>query len=140
VCAACSIISVLTQWGATLVIKLRERCVFAFLRQHDFERSKPQTPLSVAAALRTPASLPRRSTHQSGHRAPPQPQKSASARLKSVAPLILRHTQVLVKQRVTAPRMPSSRARGIFFAFSAPLFRYPPHILGLPKIRVIPLP
>ena len=24
-CAACSIISVLTQWGATLVIKLRER-------------------------------------------------------------------------------------------------------------------
>jgi hypothetical protein len=25
VCAACSIISVLTQWGATLVIKLRER-------------------------------------------------------------------------------------------------------------------
>ena len=25
VCAACSIISVLTQWGATLVIKIRER-------------------------------------------------------------------------------------------------------------------
>ena len=28
VCAACSIISVLTQWGATLVIKIRESCMW----------------------------------------------------------------------------------------------------------------
>ena len=37
VCAACSIISVLTQWGATLVIKLRER-------ERERERARPLRP------------------------------------------------------------------------------------------------
>jgi hypothetical protein len=41
VCATCSIISVLTQWGATLVIKIRERererfslSLFAYMHMH----------------------------------------------------------------------------------------------------------
>jgi hypothetical protein len=41
VCAACSIISVLTQWGATLVIKIRER-ENAVLVTHDMPRSRLQ--------------------------------------------------------------------------------------------------
>ena len=102
VCAAGSIISVLTQWGATLVIKIRERereCPCErererkesslFLRRHFLNA---QTPLSVAH--RAPhARLRPGSTHESGHRAPPQPQKiRIRARQKSVAPLLIRHT------------------------------------------------
>ena len=55
-CAACSIISVLTQWGATLVIKVRER-EREGEREREREKERESSPLSTDCNITARSSL-----------------------------------------------------------------------------------